>query len=65
MLYALEKLVRRVLLCMQEVVESGLCLLVVLEIPEVMRCVLLYRGCGGWAHFWGFEISIVTKGACE
>ena len=56
MLYALEKLVRRVLLCMQEAVEGGLCLLVVLEIPEVMRCLLLYRGCGGWAHFSKFPL---------
>jgi len=39
-LYALEMLegVRRVLLCMLEAVEGGLCLPIVLGIPEVMCC---------------------------
>ena len=32
---------RRVLLCMLESVESEVCLLEVLEVPEMMRCVLL------------------------
>jgi len=32
---------RRVLLCMLEVVDDELCLLEVLNVPEVMRCVLL------------------------
>ena len=31
----------RVLFCMLEAVEGELCLLKLLEVPEVMRCVLL------------------------
>ncbi len=43
MLYAFEMLegMRRVLLCVLEVVEGEFCLLEVLEVTEVMRCVLL------------------------
>jgi hypothetical protein len=40
LLEALE-VMRRVLLYMLEAVEGGLCLPEVLELPEVMRCVLL------------------------
>ena len=64
-LYALEMLevlegVRRVLLCILEAVEGGFCLPIVLEVPEVMCCVLLYGGFGGRAQFRDFEICIVA-----
>ncbi len=52
-------------LCMLETVEGELCLL---EVTEVMRCVLgtLYNagGCGGWALLRGFEISFVATKSC-
>jgi len=60
------KVMRCVLLCMLEAVEGELCLLEVLEVLavlEAMRCMILCRyavGCGGWAQFRGFEISIAA-----
>ncbi len=43
------------LLCMLEAVEGQLCLLEVLQVPEVNAlCATLYiRGCGGWVLFAG------------
>jgi len=35
------EVMRSVLLCMQEVVEGGFCLMEVAEVAQVMRCVLL------------------------
>ena len=46
MLYALEmsKGMRRVLLCMMDVVEGELCLLEVLEVLDVICCAAPYTG---------------------
>ena len=48
--------VRHVLLCILEAVEGALCLSIVLEVSEVLCCVLLYGGFGGWTQIRGFEI---------
>jgi len=49
------EVMRSVLLCMQEAVEGGFCLMEVAEVPEVMRCVLLciLESCEGCARFAG------------
>ena len=43
------EVMRRVLLCMLEAAEGELCLLEVLEVPEVMRCVQV---------LWTYALSV-------
>src|SRR5438034_10524065 len=52
----------RMLLCMLEDVEGGLCSLEVWEVLEVMRCILTPNAgcCGRRDQFRGLEISIVA-----
>ncbi len=65
LLVAME-VMRCLLLRMLEAVEGELCLLEaldVLDVLEAMCCMIFCRyavGCGGWAQFRGFEISIAT-----